>query len=255
VGEGVCDHLQVRFTYECARPITVNDIMRSAPRRMRAGLEYLLFRRGLLSTTSSTVHAIWRTRPGLDRPDVKIQLAQISGKDRYSRSAAMGIDPYPGFSLGVFKLHPLSVGSIHAKSPDPMEPPAIRANYLCDPADVRTYLDSFRLMRRIARQPRFAPLLVAERRPGPDVADGDDDALLAYARETGQTSWHPIRGCRMGPEETAPVDARLRVRGVEGLRVIDSSIMPTMASSNTNAPTIMIGEKGADLVAEDAARR
>ncbi len=250
VGEGLIDHLQVRFTYECTRPITINDLIHSPLRRMMAGLEYILFRRGLLSTTSSTVHAIARTRPELPRPDVKVQLAQISGKDRYSRSKELGTDRHPGFSIGVFKLHPESRGSLHIRSADPLEHPEIRANYLTHPEDEQTYLDAFRLIRRIASQPAFAPLMAGERRPGPEVTD--DAGLLEYARTTGQTSWHPISSCRMGTDAMAVVDARLRVRGVQGLRVVDASIMPTMASPNTNAPAIMIGEKGADLVLEDA---
>ncbi|ALG74352.1 hypothetical protein VY88_20210 [Azospirillum thiophilum] len=250
VGESLLDHLQVRFTFECTRPITINDMIHSPVRRMMVGLEYVLFRRGLLSTTSSTVHAIARTRPELPRPDVKIQLAQISGKDRYSRSKELGTDRYPGFSIGVFKLRPESRGSLHIRSADPLEPPEIRPNYLGHPKDEQTYVDAFKLIRRIAAQPAFAPLMAGERRPGPDTTRDED--LVDYARRTGQTSWHPISSCRMGTDDMAVVDARLRVRGVQGLRVVDASIMPTMASPNTNAPAIMIGEKGADLVLEDA---
>jgi choline dehydrogenase len=250
VGEGLVDHLQVRLTFECTRPITINDIMRSRWRRWLVGARFLLLRRGLMTATSSTAHAICRTRPDLARPDVKIQLYQISGRDRYARSRDLGIDPYPGFSIGGFRLHPASRGSIHAAGPDPLAPPAIRANYLADESDRRTLVDMLRLVRRMAAQPALAPFIVAERRPGPEV--DDDEGLLDYARRTGQTSWHCIRTCRMGTDDNAVVDHRLRVRGLEGLRVIDASIMPTMASSNTNAPAIMIGEKGADLVLEDA---
>ncbi|MFG1357613.1 GMC family oxidoreductase [Xanthobacter pseudotagetidis] len=253
VGEGLQDHLQVRLSYECRLPITINDVIRSRARAALEGLRYLVTRRGLLSSTSSSVHAIARTRPELGRPDVKIQIALISGKDRYSRSADLGIDPFPGFSLGVFKLHPASRGSIHAVSRDPMAPPRIVAGYLSDPSDLPTYLDGIALIRRIAAAKPLADLIVAERRPGPEV--GSADEIVDYVRRTGQTSWHPISTCRMGVDAGAVVDARLKVRGVDGLRVADCSVMPTMASSNTNAPAIMIGEKAADLVREDAARR
>lgn len=250
VGENLIDHLQVRFSYECKLPVTINDLISKPTKKLAEGLKYAFRRRGLLSTTSSTVHAIARTDPSLNRADVKIQLAQISGKDRYSRSKELGIDPHPGFSLGVFALRPASRGSIHAADPDPTSLPAIRVNYLSDPQDVATLLAGCRMMRRIAAEPAFATVMKRETRPGLDI--NDDEAILEYIRSTGQTSWHPIGTCRMGADEAAVVDPRLRVRGVEGLRVIDSAIMPTMASSNTNAPSIMIGERGADLILEDA---
>lgn len=252
VGENLQDHLQVRLSYECAEPITINDVMRSRARAALEGLRYVITRRGLLSSTSSSVHAIARSRPDLDRPDVKIQIALISGKDRYSRSRDLGIDPFSGFSLGLFKLHPASRGSVHAVSRDPATAPQIRGGYLSDPSDLRSYLDGIALIRRIAAQPALRRMIVAERRPGPALASDVD--IADFVRSTGQTSWHPISSCRMGLDADAVVDARLRVRGVRGLRVADCSIMPTMASSNTNAPAMMIGEKAADLVLADAAR-
>ncbi len=249
VGEGLIDHLQVRLTFECTRPITINDLMRSPWRRMLVGMRFVFLRKGIMTATSSTAHAICRTRPELPRPDVKVQLYQISGRDRYARTASLGIDPYSGFSIGGFKIHPESRGAIHARSADPYAPPEIRANYLAHPEDRKTCVDMLRLVRRIAAQPAMRPFIVAERRPGPEV--GDDAGLLAFARQTGQTSWHPIRTCRMGNDAEAVVDAQLRVRGLEGLRVADASIMPTMASSNSNAPAIMIGERCADFLLEE----
>ncbi len=253
VGEGLRDHLQVRLTYECTRPITINDIMRSPWHRLRVGAQFVFQRKGLMTASSSTVHAICRSNPDLAQPNIKVQLYTISGKDRYARSGKLGIDPYSGFSVGGFKLQPDSVGTIHATSADPFADPKIQANYLSHPDDQRTTVEMLRLLRRVAQQPSLSALIVAERRPGPDV--DDYDGLLDYARQTGQTSWHPIRTCRMGPatDPESVVDARLRVHGVEALRVIDASIMPTMASSNTNAPAIMIGEKGADMILADAA--
>ncbi|MCL4766994.1 MAG: GMC family oxidoreductase N-terminal domain-containing protein [Hyphomicrobiaceae bacterium] len=250
VGENLQDHLQVRLTYHCSRPLTINDILNSRIRAAQAGLRYILFRKGLLASTSSSVHALARSAPGLARPDVKIQIAHISGKDRYSRAPGMGVDEHSGFALGVFKLHPLSRGSTHIASPDMAVAPRIRANYLDHPEDAETLLRGLRLIRKIAAQPALQPMIVAETRPGP--AAKTDDELLAYVRRTGQTSWHPISTCRMGRDGNAVVDERLRVHGVERLRVADCSIMPTMASSNTNAPAIMIGEKAADMVLADA---
>lgn len=250
VGENLIDHLQLRCTYECTQPITVNDVMRSFWHRMRVGLQYVTTRKGLMAGTSSTAHAITRTSPQLTAPDVMIRIYHISGKDRYSRSAVGGIDPFPGFSIGGFQLHPRARGSIHARSSDPREFPRIEPNYFTDELDRRTGLAMLRLIRRVAAAPALGPLIVRETRPGPEVQD--DAGLLDYARGTGQTAWHTVGTCRMGSPADSVVDARLRVHGVQRLRVVDASVMPTIASSNTNAPSIMIGERGADLVLADA---
>ena len=179
-----------------------------------------------------------------------IRIYHISGKDRYSRSHGGGIDKYPGFSIGGFKLHPKARGTCHVRSADPMAHPRIQPNYLSAEEDCASALALLRLVRRVAAQPAMRPLVVAERRPGPAVES--DAALLDYIRETGQTSWHTVGTCRMGSGAEAVVDPRLRVKGVDALRVVDVSVMPSIASSNTNAPAIMIGEKAADMVMEDA---
>jgi len=249
VGESLQDHLQVRMTYKCTRPITINDIMQNPVRRWAAGLRYLLTHRGLLSTTSSTVHALTRSESGAQRPDIKIQIALISGQNRYSRSTKMGIDNWPGFSLGVFMLRPESRGSVHISGPKIGDSPVIRANYLSRERERTTYLNAMRVIRGIASQPALRALTSEETRPGPNA--NTDLALIDYIGRTGQTSWHPISSCRMGTDEMAVVDDRLRVRGLDGLRVIDASVMPTMVSSNTNGPALMIGEKGADMVLGD----
>lgn len=247
VGENVIDHLQVRCTYECRLPITINDVMRSLPRRLMVGLQYVLTRRGLMAGTSSTAHAITRTTEARDRPDVMVRIYHISGKDRYSRAPGAGIDPFPGFSIGGFQLHPRSRGSIHAVSRDPAAHPRIEANYLTDAHDRRTALALLRLVRRIASQSALAAHIVRETRPGPEV--DDDAALLDYGRGCAQTAWHTVGSCRMGMSGAdSVVDAALRVHGIAGLRVADASVMPTIPSSNTNAPSIMVGEKAADLV-------
>jgi choline dehydrogenase len=252
VGENFSDHLQFRFSYECTKPITINDIMTSAWRRYLEGLKYVLTRKGMLSGTSSTVHALAKSSPDLESPDLKIQIVLISGKDRYSRSKAAGIDDFPGFSIGVFKIRPESRGSVHIKSADPLDQPAIRVNYLTHKSDIETYRRAVRMVRTIAAQPSLKPYVVRETRPGPEVIDETD--LLNYIRQTGQTAWHGISTCRMGTGPRDVVDARLRVRGIEALRVADISIMPSMVSPNTNAPAVLIGEKAADMVREDARR-
>ncbi|HET7547611.1 MAG TPA: GMC family oxidoreductase N-terminal domain-containing protein [Usitatibacter sp.] len=250
VGENLIDHLQVRCTYECRLPITINDVVRSLPHRLAVGLQYLLTRRGLMAGTSSTAHAITRTSSALDAPDVMVRIYHISGKDRYSRSPGAGIDPFPGFSIGGFMLHPRSRGSIHAVSREAHDFPRIEPGYFTDERDRQTALALLKLVRRIAAQGPLAGLIVRETRPGPDV--NSDATLLDYARECGQTAWHTVGTCRMGTAADSVVDARLRVHGVARLRVADASVMPTIPSSNTNAPSIMIGERAADFVLADA---
>lgn len=240
VGENLRDHLQARITFECSQSITVNEVLNSKFRTLMMGARYLATRNGFMSTPAATVHAQARTRPGQTRPEVKIQIHLISGPDRYS------IDPFPGFQVGFFQLRPQSTGWLHIQSPDPLQDPLIQPRYLAREEDQRAMLEALRLARRIMDQPAIRGYVKRETRPGIDVQD--DAKLLDYIKTAGQTSWHPIGTCRMGVESNSVVDPQLRVRGVQRLRVIDSSIMPTMPSSNTNAASIMIGEKGADLL-------
>jgi len=250
VGENLVEHLQVRCTYETRLPITINDLVRSPWIRLMAGLRYVLTRKGLLAGTSSTAHAITRSTSEQTRADVMVRIYHFSGRDRYSRSPGQGMDPYSGFSIGGFKLYPDSRGSTHAVSRDPQAPPMIQPNYFCEASDRKTAVDLLRLIRRIAAQPALRQVIVAEHRPGPGV--DDDEALLAYARETGQTAWHAVGSCRMGSDAASVVDEALRVRGVTGLRVADLSIFPRIVSSNTVAAATLVGEKAADLVLADA---
>ena len=249
VGENLLDHINVRLTYECTRPITINDILRSRWRGARAGLQYLTTKRGYLAMPTVSVHAIARSRPDAPRPDLKLQLGHISGADRYSMAKGLGVDDYPGFNLGVFNLHPQSRGSIHVQSPDPTQQPAIHANYFSDPSDVETTLIGVKMMRQVAEQSQMRDLIVREARPSLEA--DNDEALVDYIRETGQTCWHPVGTCRMGTDSKAVVDNKLKVHGIVGLRVADASVMPHLVSSNTNAPSIMIGERCADFLLED----
>jgi choline dehydrogenase len=174
--------------------------------------------------------------------------------NRKARNIAdrMGLDPFPGFGIGTYVLRPESQGSVHIREADASKHPEIRANYLSHEHDVSTMLAALRMIRKVAAQPALAQHIVRETRPGPSAAD--DDALLDHVRKTGQTSYHPIGTCRMGNDAHAVVDSSLRVHGIDGLRVCDASIMPTMVGSNTNAPSIMIGEKASDLVLAAAGR-
>ena len=254
VGENLRDHLHVRISFETKLPVTLNTILRSPFQRAKMGARWFFLGRGLMASSSATSMAIARSRPDLPRPDIKFQLHQLSmasshyADNRGARNIAdrMGLDNYPGFGIGTYVLRPESQGSVHVKSADASQPPEIRANYLSHEHDVTTMLAALRMIRKVAAQPALAQHIVRETRPGPDAAD--DDALLDHVRKTGQTSYHPIGTCRMGNDRNAVVDAALRVHGIEGLRVCDASIMPTMVASNTNAPSIMIGEKASDLV-------
>lgn len=240
VGENLRDHLQARITFECTKSITVNEVLNSKWRTLLMGANYLLTRDGFMATPSATVHAQAKTRKEQTRPEVKIQIHLMSGPDRYS------VDPFPGFQVGFFQLRPQSKGWLHAHCPDPLVDPMIEPNYLTHDEDTRAMLDALRLSRKVIEQPAMTEYVKRETRPGINIQD--DEALLNYIKACGQTSWHPIGTCRMGGDATSVVDSQLRVRGVQRLRVIDSSIMPTMPSSNTNAGSIMIGEKGADLL-------
>lgn len=246
VGENLQDHLQNRMTYEVDQKITINDILNSPLRGALAGLRYLAKRDGILSIPSAAAHAIMRSDGAVSYPDLKFQLSLFSGKDRYSRDKKIGVDQFPGVSLGVFQLYPESRGSVHIRSGNPEEMPEIKANYMTHPKDQALVLRGMRMIRGIAQQPAFARHIVREVRPGPETQT--DDEILTYVRDSGQTSWHPISSCRMGRDGRDVVDYELRVHGMAGLRVVDSSIMPNMPTSNTNAPSIMIGEKGADLI-------
>ena len=258
VGENLRDHLHVRLGFETQLNITLNSILRNPFLKAKMGARWLFLGRGLMSTSSATSMAIARSSPELSRPDIKMQLHQLSmasshygGKKESSNLAdRMGLDPYPGFSIGCYVLRPESQGSVHIGSPEAGKPPVIHANYLSAEHDIHTIVAALKMIRKIAAQPGLAQHIVRETRPGP--AANTDDALLDHARATGQTSYHPIGTCRMGKDERAVVDAKLKVHGIEGLRVADASIMPTMVASNTNAPSIMIGEKASDLVLADA---
>ncbi|WP_043008111.1 GMC family oxidoreductase [Comamonas testosteroni] len=248
VGENLIDHLQARITFECTQRVTLNEVMSSPLRQALMGAQYLLTRRGMMVSPSATAHALARSAPNQDRPMVKIQMHHLSGADRYSRTKGAGIDPFPGFGIGLFQLRPASRGWIHAQTRSALDDPAMDPRYLEAPEDVEVILSALRLARKVAAQPALQSFVKRETRPGIDVQD--TDALLKYIRSCGQTSWHPIGTCKMGPTDdpNAVVDATLRVRGTTGLRVVDSSIMPTMPSSNTNAGSIMIGEKAAEMI-------
>jgi choline dehydrogenase len=248
VGECLQDHPNTRLTFECSKPITINDVLQNPIAKVREGLKWGLFGKGLLSICSATAHVVMRSSPEEPRPDLKIQLQPFSGKDRYARRPQDGLDAHSGFTVGVMGLRPRSQGWTHIASPDPSVYPKIDPKYLDDPHDADVLLAGIKAVRKVASYPSMDRLIVRETRPGTDAQT--DAEILDYIRETTQTTWHIVGSCMAGTHDAAVVDPDLRVRGVSGLRVIDSSVFPTIPSSNTNAPTIALGEKGADIVLE-----
>jgi choline dehydrogenase len=246
VGENMSDHPNCRLTFECSKPITINDVLQRPMAKLKEGLRFILFGKGLLSICSATAHTVMRSGPDKNQPDLKIQLQPFSGKDRYARRPKDGLDPHSGFTIGVMALRPYSRGYIHIQSADPAVQPRIDPNYLADERDVATLLAGIRAVRRLVQMPALKELVVRETRPGPEVQT--EQQAIDYIRQTTATTWHVVGTCRIGNDEMAVVDSDLRVCGMQGLRVIDSSVFPTVPSSNTNAPTIALGEKGADIV-------
>ncbi len=245
VGADLQDHLQIRMLYRCTEPITMNDVINNWRHRYAAGLRYLLLRKGLLTIGAGYAGAFLRTRPDLASPDVQFHFLIFS-----SDAAGATLHPVPGFMASVCQLRPDSRGFVRIVSRDPAMPPAIQPRYLSARSDCDCVVDGMKLLRRVMDQPVMRRYIAEEHAPGEQcVSDAD---LLAFARQTGTTVYHPTSTCRMGSDPNAVVDERLRVRGFEGLRVIDASIMPTVVSGNTNAAAVMIGEKGADMVLEDA---
>ncbi len=246
VGADLQDHLQVRMQYRCTEPITMNDVINSWRRSVGAGLRYILSRKGLLTIGAGYAGGFFRTSSELMTPDVQVHLIIFSGD-----TSGAALHPFPGFIASVCQLRPESRGFVRIKSADPRDPPAIQPRYLSRRNDCDTVVAGMKLLRGIMRQPAMHHYIAEERAPKPDCTSDVD--LLAFAREFGTTVFHPTSTCRMGSDTVAVVDDRLRVHGIERLRVIDASIMPTVVSGNTNAAVVMIGEKGADMILQDAA--
>jgi choline dehydrogenase len=241
VGENYRDHYAPRMNWRVKLHVTLNERSRGLP-LAREVIKYYTQRRGILTFTAGIAYGFIKTRPELEEPDVQYHFAHAS----YSNAQTRVLDRQPGMTLTVYQCRPESKGSIHAKSADPMAAPAIRANYLADPIDQRVLVDGMKIGRRIINNRVMDRYRAFEMNPGDRVQT--DDEWLQWARETGQTTYHVIGTCRMGPDPAAVVDDQLRVHGLEGLRVIDASIMPTVPSGNTNAAVIMIAEKGADMI-------
>ena len=241
VGENLQDHLQLRLIYKVSQPVTTNDDLRTLGGRLRIGLEWLVARSGPLAVGINQGGLFTRLMPDAATPDIQFHFATLSAD-----VAGGAPHAWSGCTFSVCQLRPRSRGTVRIASADPLLPPAIRANYLSHDADRRYAVESLRFARRLAGTRALAPWLAGEHRPGAAVASDDD--LLAFAREHGQTIFHPSGTCRMGDDAMAVVDSRLRVHGVGALRVVDASIMPTLTSGNTHAPVVMIAEKAAEMI-------
>jgi len=249
VGENLQDHLQVRLIYECSKPITTNDQLNSWLGQVRIGLQWLLARSGPLAVGINQGGCFMRALPEAATPDIQFHVATLSAD-----MAGGQVHPFSGFTMSICQLRPASRGHVRISSTDPLEPPSMQPNYLSAEIDRRTTVAGLRAARAIAAAPAMAPYVRREVKPGPQ--DADDAALLEFCRNHGATIFHPSGTCAMGPDPArgAVVDARLRVHGVGGLRVIDCSAMPTLVSGNTNAPVVMMAEKAVDMIREDARR-
>lgn len=248
VGENLHDHLHTRLTYRCRNTVTMNEIMANPLRKAMMAARFALLGNGLMACCGQNIHALARSSPDLTQADVKLQLHWLSSSDARDPNRLV-LDDYPGVSIGTFPLRPKARGSVHVRSRDPRESPAMVANYLGHEDDRKVTVAALRLARRVAAQPALQPFIVEEVRPGP--ARVSDDELLDYVRGTAQTSYHPVGSVRMGEGPGAVLDARLRLRGLSGLRVADASVFPTMCSANTNAPAMVVGEKAAMMILED----
>ncbi len=245
VGQNLQDHYSAPIKLKCRLPVTVNDVMLSGVRKVQEGLKYYLFKNGALATISSPAALFVRTRPELASPDVKISVSPFSA-DRPQD----GLHKWSGFTLIAYQLRPESRGEIVLKSADPGVPPALRPNYLAAETDRRAIVAGLKTARRLLAQPPLADYVAEEFLPGPAVQS--DAEWLDHARRRGGTVYHPTSTCKMGVDAMAVVGPDLAVHGIGGLRVADASVMPTLVSGNTNAATIMIGEKCADLVRRQA---
>jgi len=248
VGADLQDHFYVRLAFRCTKPITLNDVANNPLRKVTAGLQYMLFRTGPLATNGICAGGFARSDQRLERPDIQLNFSLWSFAERTRKGVYP--HPFPGFTVSAVHLRPDARGEVRLKSADPFAPPAIRFNFLKTHYDLQALTAGMRLARKIVNQPALSDYVADELIPGKDV--NNDAEFEAAIRKNGISNLHPVGTCRMGADEAAVLDPRLRVRGVGHLRVVDASVMPSVPAGNTNAPSIMIGEKASDMILEDA---
>jgi choline dehydrogenase len=244
VGANLQDHLQVRCAYKVSGVPTLNERSQTLLDKARIGLEYAVWRSGPMSMAPSQLGTFARSDASRDTPNLQYHIQPLT-LPKFGEP----LDPFPAFTASVCNLRPTSRGWVRITSPEPAAAPEIRPNYLSTQEDRTVAADAIRLTRYIVSQPALGRYHPAEFRPGPDIVD--DESLARAAGDIATTIFHPVGTAKMGSDEHAVVDARLKVHGLKGLRVIDASVMPTITSGNTAAPTMMIAEKGAAMIAED----
>ena len=244
VGANLQDHLQIRCAYKVQGIATLNERAQTLWQKAKIGLEYLLNQSGPMSMAPSQLGTFAKSDDSRETANLQYHIQPLT-LPKFGEP----LDPFPAFTASVCNLRPTSRGHVHITAPDPRMQPEIRPNYLSTADDRRVAADAIRLTRRITAQPALQRYRPEEFRPGPEI-DGDEP-LARAAGDIATTIFHPVGTCRMGPDAEAVVDTRLKVRGLERLRVIDASVMPTIISGNTNAPTLMIAEKGAAMIGED----
>lgn len=243
VGENLRDHYAPRFAARVKNAETINE-MTHGVKLAREAIKYMFMRKGVLSLSPTLVYLFWHSGESAETSDVQISFTPAS----YNEGIQGQLEKEPGMTVASWQQRPNSKGYVRARSRDPFDKPVIQPNYLAEESDRRTLLGGMKLARKLMHSEPLQPYIDYEAFPGPDVQT--DDELLAAAKERGTTTFHPAGTCKMGPasDPTAVIDDQLRVHGIDGLRVIDASIMPTMLSANLNAATMMIAEKGSDLV-------
>ena len=248
VGENLQDHLQVRCAFKVFNTRTLNEWSNSLFGKIDIALKYFLFKKGPMTMAPSQLGVFAKSDPSRETPNLEYHVQPLT-----LNAFGEPLDPFPAITASVCNLRPDSRGSIHLRDGDPKSAPAIAPNYLSAPSDRQVAADAVKLTRRIMAAPALEPFNPEEFKPGTEISTDED--LANAAGDIATTIFHPVGTCKMGTDPMAVVDDRLRVHGVQGLRVVDASVMPTITSGNTNAPTMMIAEKASDMIREDRRAR
>ena len=254
VGENLQDHLGVSYFYKSKVP-TLNDQLRPVLGKIYQGLRYIFSRRGPLSLSVNQSGGFIRTSDNLKKPNIQLYFSPVSySLESPDKRAMMSPDPFSAMLLGISNCSPRSRGSVHLRSGDPSSPPIIKPNYLSNESDVKDLLEGVKILRKLVKTESFRPVIGEEFRPGPQCQT--DEQMIQHIKDTVWTVFHPSSTCRMGPDpKSNVVDSNLKVYGIEGLRVADASIFPSLVCGNINAATIMVGEKASDLILKDQKRK